>query len=78
MTIPTTTTTNVKAFLRALTRLSRKHGIIIAGCGCEGSPYLDFTPRDLSEGGYVVEEVKGKFADNLYWYVPRKERHDNP
>ncbi len=30
-----------KEFMRGLTELTRKTGILIGGCGCCGSPYLD-------------------------------------
>lgn len=29
---------NLEAFLRELSRLSRKYGVFIRGCGCCGSP----------------------------------------
>lgn len=29
-----------KEFLRELTKLSKKHGVAIDGCGCCGSPFI--------------------------------------
>lgn len=42
-----------KAFLEALTELSKKHKIIIEGCGCCGSPTLQALE---SEGEYDHEQ----------------------
>lgn len=39
-------------FLEELTELSRKHGILIAGCGCCGSPYLAEIEPDEVGGFY--------------------------
>lgn len=43
----------VAAFLAELSEVSRRHGIIISGCGCHGSPFL----RDMPAGdaGYMIE-----------------------
>lgn len=32
---------NIDLFLQELTKLSKKYNIVIGGCGCCGSPYLD-------------------------------------
>lgn len=37
----------LKKFLTELTDLSIKHGIVIEGCGCCGSPYL--TEQEMTE-----------------------------
>lgn len=29
------------AFLTDLTELSLKHGLVVLGCGCDGSPYIE-------------------------------------
>lgn len=52
----------LEAFLAELTELSRKHGIVIGGCGCCGSPWvykkdvLD-TERYISENGELLDLV---------------------
>jgi len=47
-------------FLKELAELSRKHGILIGGCGCCGSPYL-----------YEDPALNGKYRtngdDDLSW-----------
>ncbi len=63
----------IKAFLKDLTELSIKHNLVIGGCGCCGSPFIntmdgcstdfDGLKFDLKEQCYrirrdVVEEVK--------------------
>lgn len=47
-----------KAFLDELAALSLKHGIVIRGCGCCGSPILD--PVDAPAGRDTIGE-------NLDW-----------
>lgn len=46
---------NVDSFLRELTALSQKYGIVIGGCGCCGSPLLMPTPKKEEEGFYLVD-----------------------
>ena len=54
--------TLLEAFLRDLTEVSRKHGIIIGGCGCHGSPFLGYMNDEQeffelsSKGSYIVED----------------------
>lgn len=31
----------IKAFLKDLTKLSTKHNLVIGGCGCCGSPWIE-------------------------------------
>lgn len=40
-------------FLKELTKLSKEHGVFIAGCGCCGSPFL--IEDDVSEIGDLEE-----------------------
>lgn len=41
-----------RAFLIELTALSRKHNIVVSGCGCCGSPYLVEADCSDLEAGY--------------------------
>jgi hypothetical protein len=51
----------VKAFLKDLTELSRKHHIAIGGCGCCGSPYLSDIPDEKLDDIYVVSILAGTY-----------------
>ena len=51
---------NKEAFLKELTELTEKHGIVIGGCGCCGSPYLLTLKERLSW------EKKRKSKDSVY------------
>ena len=42
------------AFLAELTELSRRHGIVIGGCGCCGSPFLE-DDETRGKGSYEME-----------------------
>lgn len=61
--------TDYKAFLDDLAALTRKHRLIVAGCGCCGSPFLlepgDFTdgrPAVTPEGSYTAN-AKGEYLE---------------
>ena len=41
-----------RAFLLELTALSRKHNIVIGGCGCCGSPWIDKEDCSNPAAGY--------------------------
>lgn len=45
---------NKEKFLTELTELSKKHGIVIHGCGCCGSPWLDELKENETNKKYVV------------------------
>lgn len=49
---------NLEAFLQELAELSSKYNIVIAGCGCCGSPWLTDTAR--SSGTYEQTSIAGK------------------
>jgi hypothetical protein len=53
--------TDYSPFLTELAALTLKHGVVIAGCGCCGSPFL--LDCDDSSGRYVVD----KNGDDLEW-----------
>lgn len=56
MKIETANKIDLQGFLTELGELSKKYGIIIGGCGCCGSPYLDYyegsTRYTASDLGY--------------------------
>lgn len=60
------------AFLEELTELTRKHGIVLWGCGCCASP--TFYPLDDEEaaGRYVFADPLGDRAD-LEWITPNEQ-----
>jgi len=50
-------------FLQELSELTRKHGIVIYGCGCCGSPTLEaFSTVSPRTGAYNIREKDGEFA----------------
>lgn len=57
-------TDNMRNFLDGLTKLTMETGVMIAGCGCCGSPYLSEVSGYIS-GSYTVEPGNGYSADNL-------------
>jgi hypothetical protein len=56
-----------KAFLEELKELSRKHGLIIWGCGCCGSPSLCDMAIDEKDGKYYFNEPREEFDGDLGW-----------
>ena len=63
MKIETANKIDLQGFLTELGELSKRYGIVIGGCGCCGSPYLDYmdgdtrvTASDLAyeQGAYEV------------------------
>lgn len=55
------------AFLKDLTALAHKHGIIIGGCGCCSSPYLQ--DIDASDSGSVYQ-WSGDGSQELWFGEP--------
>lgn len=49
MKIETANKIDLQGFLTELTELSNRYGIVIGGCGCCGSPYLDYIEETLKE-----------------------------
>jgi hypothetical protein len=48
---PSGNTPDPDNFLKALAKISKKYGVEIGGCGCQGSPYVsDKKGRVLVEG----------------------------
>lgn len=56
---------NVNRFLEELSELTTKYGIIIAGCGCCGSPYLTNISGETS--------IEGKEMEDLAWDIDHYE-----
>ena len=55
-----------KEFLRGLTKLTKKTGIAIDGCGCCGSPFL--TKVKSVKGEYTYSSVNGEASvDDIKW-----------
>lgn len=58
-----------EAFLHDLEHLTRRHGIMIRGCGCCGSPYL-LRKKDLPhEGHYDVVRADELYLEELEWII---------
>lgn len=57
---------NEQQFLRALTKLSKKHGLYVGGCGCFGSPYL------YDKNGQVVIEKVEQTSGHGYLGIDKK------
>ena len=57
-----------QAFLDELTLLTKKHGIVIAGCGCCGSPFLYDLLKREERGRYEAK----KHRVDVEWVVPKK------
>lgn len=63
-------TENEKKFIIGLEKLSRETGIVIAGCGCCGSPYLSDLEGDEPESGYGCSggaDVSWLSPENYHW-----------
>ena len=56
----------LRAFLIELSELSRKHGLLIGGCGCCGSPYIMRKEDDQEPSGYFTN-----YSNDLSWISPR-------
>lgn len=55
------------AFLKDLSELTRKHGFVIGGCGCCGSPYVHHLtrPGELTDLEYDRESGAYRFGEGL-------------
>lgn len=53
----------LEAFRDDLTALTKKHGIVIGGCGCCGSPFM----YPLSEANNMTGHYTSGGSDNLGW-----------
>ena len=58
---------NEEKFLKALTELTKKHKLVIGGCGCCGSPYVQPLDKKSVEGfQYFHGDSKDSGCD-LQW-----------
>lgn len=69
-----------EAFMLDLKELTVKHGVVIDGCGCCGSPFLDPAPP-RPELGVYYDDRQLAFVhpdDERAWrnYLTWKEKHD--
>lgn len=55
--------TTREKFLEELKELTRKYQLVIGGCGCCGSPWVEFLPDDELDGFYTG----GENGDELRW-----------
>lgn len=62
----------LKEFLKDLNKLSRKHKIIIGGCGCCGSPAL----MPMSKNGKYSADIDGGYPENLSWELSENSEKD--
>lgn len=49
MKIETANKIDLQGFLTELGELSKRYGIVIGGCGCCGSPYLEYMNENMKE-----------------------------
>ena len=64
---------NIETFLEGLTKLSRETGIIVGGCGCCNSPFLqgEMTVTDLKRGVYRHNFTGG--VSELEFFIMKME-----
>jgi hypothetical protein len=54
------------AFLADLTKLTKKHKLIIGGCGCCGSPFI-VREKIANHGRYKAKSAQPEEMTNLTW-----------
>jgi hypothetical protein len=61
---------NEKAFLVGLEKLSRETGVVVCGCGCCGSPFLNAleTPESVDVAGYSADD--DSLVSEIRWVSP--------
>lgn len=55
---------NEKAFLKALTKLTKQYNISIGGCGCCGSPWIVHEAKIRNGAKYSADGMDLKFNNN--------------
>ena len=61
---------NVGEFVEELTKLTKKYGIIIGGCGFCGSPYLGSFKSDYDD--YDEDGQYDESGGSIEWENPKK------
>lgn len=64
-----------REFMRELSALTKKHGVVVSGCGCCGSPALEDLVADEADAGYAyVGHVRWVTPSDVYeWNTYGKE-----
>ena len=66
---------NIEAFLQGMAKLSKETGIVVWGCGCCGSPFLEeATTDDLERGVYRHNDEKKRRCVAVFQYGARESQ----
>jgi hypothetical protein len=60
----------LELFLKDLSELTKKYGLVIRGCGCCGSPWIENLQEDVIEQKILVGDV---LVENLYYNIEKQE-----
>lgn len=68
MKIETANKIDLQGFLTELGELSKRYGIVIGGCGCCGSPYLDYMDGNTRVTAVDLAYEKGAYEVAIEGY----------